>query len=156
MHPIVYRTVGGAPSVSWVNSVFDALAHVLPKRATRSLAHSAVIFVGEKRMQTLNRDYHGVDRVTDVLAFPSGAPSFSKQETELGDIFLCFSYIRAQAKQFGVTAEEECARLLAHGALHLLGYNHDSKKHAPIMFRLQEKIVARWHADRKGSQSKKK
>lgn len=104
-----------------------------------------VHFVGTMRMQTLNRTYRGVDRPTDVLSFPLQEDSgFFSQETEdLGDIFLCPLYVIAQAKRYGVSFEQEFFRMVVHGMLHLLGYDHQKKKDAEQMFFVQEQLLTR-------------
>lgn len=136
------------PSEAWVQSVFKVLERRIPRLKK---AGCAVIFIGEKRMRTLNREYHGTDRPTDVLAFPAKTARKwrGREPEELGDIFLCWPYLVAQAKRFSVTAEEECARLLVHGVLHVLGYLHDTTLQAKRMFGMQEKLVAEWRDGQK-------
>jgi probable rRNA maturation factor len=77
---------------------------------------------------------------TDVLSFETGT-SWGEVDEELGDIFLCQEYIRAQAHRFHVSPKEEMIRMLVHGILHLLGYTHEKKKDADRMFSLQEQYV---------------
>lgn len=90
----------------------------------------SVSLVGPRKIKELNRKYRHKDSVTDVLSFPL------KEEKEMGDIFICSGQVKRQAKKIGISFEEELARMLTHGILHLVGYNHE-KKH----FDLQEKIV---------------
>lgn len=100
----------------------------------------SVHMVGQHRMRSLNRQYRGVDAPTDVLSFEAGDEWWG-DAPELGDIFLCQPYILAQAKRFDVSAKEEMTRMLIHGMLHLLGYDHDSDTHAADMFGRQERYV---------------
>lgn len=102
----------------------------------------SVHIVGTTRMRQLNHMYRGVDRPTDVLAFETGEQWGDAEE--LGDIFLCQPYIIAQAKRFGVSQKEEAIRMLVHGMLHLLGYDHEMEKDAAIMFSKQEDYVTRF------------
>jgi probable rRNA maturation factor len=83
-------------------------------------------------MRRLNARYRGVDRSTDVLSFPlSGdGPAVEKYESPdtpvpLGDIVICVPKALAQAEQYGMTFREEAQRLLVHGLLHLVGYDHE-------------------------------
>ncbi|MGO8684804.1 MAG: rRNA maturation RNase YbeY [Thermoleophilia bacterium] len=91
-----------------------------------------VRFVGEQRMRTLNREYRGLDQVTDVLSFPleesgewddvaAGAPP-----RLLGDIVACPRVAARQARGDGQPLAHELAILLIHGVLHLLGYDHET------------------------------
>ena len=84
----------------------------------------SIKFVGDTRMRHLNRDYRSDDRTTDVLAFAFrevvGPPS-----PMLGDVVVSIPMARRQAESFGHSLSEELARLLIHGVLHLVGYDHE-------------------------------
>jgi len=100
--------------------------------------------IGEKRMRGLNRLHRGVDRPTDVLSFSAleGMPPVADpDETDIGDIFIAIPVIKRQAKRFGITFRDEFYRMLVHGVLHLVGYDHEQKNDAERMFFLQESIV---------------
>lgn len=97
--------------------------------------------VGESRIRSLNRLHRGIDRVTDVLSFDTGEGHWGDEGKDLGDIFICPSQVCKQAKIFEVAERQEFVRMLAHGILHLAGYNHEKKYQAQKMFDLQEKIV---------------
>ncbi len=83
-------------------------------------------------MKNLNSRHRGIRKTTDVLSFPS---------EEGGDIFICLPQIKRQAKLFSVPWSEEADRMLAHGLLHLFGYNHIRKPEAGRMLAQQEKLV---------------
>jgi probable rRNA maturation factor len=74
-------------------------------------------------MRTLNRRYRGMDRSTDVLAFPS---SGSPEGGFVGDIAISVPYAARQARRAGEPFGRELDRLLLHGFLHLLGYDHET------------------------------
>lgn len=103
----------------------------------------SVHLVEEKEMRELNKKHRKKDRVTDVLSFPLLSKKEMRDDiySEVGDVFLCLPRIKKQAAEYGVSFEEEIARMLAHGVLHLLGFDHKNKKSAKKMFHLQEKIV---------------
>jgi probable rRNA maturation factor len=69
-------------------------------------------------MRALNRHYRGKDRTTDVLAFPGDGGA-------LGDIVISVPYASREARRRGQGRAEELDRLLLHGYLHLLGYDHE-------------------------------
>lgn len=84
----------------------------------------SVLFCGDARMRTLNRRYRRRDSSTDVLAFPAG-------ETEgglLGDIVVSVPYAARQARRRREPLSREIDRLLVHGFLHLLGYDHETDR----------------------------
>lgn len=94
-------------------------------------AEVSVSFVTPEEIQTLNRDYRNVDRVTDVLSFPqfdSVDDLIDMQEetgvAELGDVVICMDRAKEQAEEFGHPLEREVIYLFVHSILHLLGYDH--------------------------------
>ena len=89
-------------------------------------AEVSVLLVGDRAMRTLNRRYRGKDRTTDVLSFPMREGRFPRVRQELlGDIVLCVPAAARQARSAGGTFRGEIDRLLVHGLLHLLGYDHE-------------------------------
>ena len=106
-------------------------------------AELSVIFVGERRIRALNREHRGKDEVTDVLSFPledadGGAEVDDRRAYEaadeveppapprlLGDIVVCARQALRQARADSLPPAFELAVLLAHGTLHLLGYDHE-------------------------------
>lgn len=71
-------------------------------------------------MRALNRRYRGKDASTDVLSFPAGHGAL------LGDIVVSVPYAARQARRRGDRTGREIERLLVHGYLHLLGYDHET------------------------------
>jgi probable rRNA maturation factor len=63
---------------------------------------------------------------------------------DLGDIFICIPQIRRQARQYGISNQEEMIRMLAHGVLHLAGHDHLREREAKVMFGIQEEIVRKF------------
>ena len=89
-------------------------------------AEVSVLLTGDRAMRTLNRRYRGKDRTTDVLSFPLRGGTFSRvQRRLLGDIVICLPVAARQARAAGETLLDEIDRLLVHGFLHLLGYDHE-------------------------------
>jgi len=100
----------------------------------------AIDFVSKNRIRTLNREIRQIDKVTDVLSFPateikeseildisSEESNFLKNEegyVHFGDMALCLSQCKRQAKEYGVSIESEIKKLVIHSCLHLMGYDH--------------------------------
>lgn len=83
----------------------------------------SISIVDDEEIQELNRDYRGVDKVTDVLSFPLEM-SFESQYIMLGDIIINFNQLERQAEDLGHSNERELMYLTCHSILHLLGYDH--------------------------------
>lgn len=106
-----------------------------------------VTLVGDQKMRSLNKDFRGKDKTTDVLSFPvfdniRGGDEFLMGAVELGDIFISYPVLRKQAKEFKISEENEFFHLLIHGFLHLLGFDHEiSEKEEVIMENHEKKLV---------------
>lgn len=124
----------------------DSLKKVLDIATKKELvepAYFSVIFVNEETINEINREYRGIDRVTDVITF---ALEDEKDMPELpyrllGDIYICIPRAREQAKEYGHSFERELCFLAVHGFLHLLGYDHLEPEEEKIMFGRQEEIL---------------
>ena len=102
-----------------------------------------IIFVDNKTIKKINKEYRNIDKETDVISF---ALEDSKDiELDgvrlLGDIYISVDKIESQAKQYGHSKKREMAFLTIHGLLHLLGYDHQTKEEEKIMFKEQELIL---------------
>ncbi len=117
------------------------LAQSILVKAGQPTADLSLSLVGETRMRSLNRQYRGRDYPTDVLAFPMEQIGTSTA-VFLGDVVICVPVAIGQASRFENTADQELLRLLIHGTLHLLGYDHEkSTKEATRMQRKERRIV---------------
>ncbi|ERL05164.1 rRNA maturation RNase YbeY [Mitsuokella sp. oral taxon 131] len=98
-----------------------------------SNAEVSVTLTNDAYIHTLNRDYRGVDRPTDVLSFAfneSEEPSITGGNAlnVLGDLVISIERAEEQAKDFGHSMQREISFLTVHGMLHLLGYDHMEEK----------------------------
>ncbi len=93
-----------------------------------------LILVDDKFMQGLNRKFTERDKTTDVLSFgmKEGKPE-TVEYPNLGDIYVCLDQAKRQADEYEVKFEEEVRLMVAHGLLHLLGYDHQDKNEEKIM-----------------------
>ena len=113
------------------------------KHENVSNAVFSVIFVDEETIQNINRDYRGLDRVTDVISFAfedSGKMVYNNVRL-LGEIYICIPRMIEQSKEYGHSEKRELSFLAVHGLLHLLGYDHMKKEDEEIMFAKQELIL---------------
>ena len=85
----------------------------------------SIVLTTDQEIQSLNRDYRQKDKPTDVLSFSllEGAPGPTQS---LGDIVISLDTAEQQAQDLGVPLDDELLRLLIHGLLHLLGYDHEN------------------------------
>lgn len=120
----------------------QGLARVL---RTRSKKVASLSFVSELAIQKLNKTFRRMNKPTDVLSFsPAPIPTKNrhpKPDYYLGDIVVCVPYAKREAARRGMTLREELLRLIAHGVLHLSGFDHATAKEEEKMFGLQERVV---------------
>lgn len=102
-----------------------------------------VIFVDEKEILRVNKEYLNHHYVTDVISFNNEHPPFLPKEEMwgFGDIFVCYQVARKNAKSFNHTILEEMLMYVTHGALHLSGMDDHDPNDRAEMDRQAEKII---------------
>ena len=101
-------------------------------------------------MRTLNRQYRGKDKSTNVLSFPMIQPDLLETVTQdtddgevlLGDIILAHGVCAAEAAERGIAVADHATHLMVHGVLHLLGYNHITDEEAERMEAIERDALA--------------
>jgi probable rRNA maturation factor len=117
------------------------LSRLLRARSQKSIGLS---FVSEAQMRKLNKTFRHIDKPTDVLSFepdPSTRIAGKEGKDYFGDIVVCIPYAKREASRRGMTLREELLRLIAHGVLHLSGFDHATAREEEKMFGLQERVV---------------
>ena len=105
------------------------------KSEKKKISELSVAFVGTAKIKELNKKYRGKNQVTDILSFDLS----SKNNQVSGEVVICPIVVKKNAKKFGLSFKNELRRILIHGILHLLGYDHEkSKKEARKMEKKQE------------------
>lgn len=100
-------------------------------------------------MTFLNREFRGVNKTTDVLSFPQlenkhilNKKIYNKEYIILGDIVINIQKALQQSKQYNTSLNKELKRLLIHGLLHLLGYDHEKNYyHKKIMQKKEQDLL---------------
>ncbi len=121
----------------------EVINHTLEVMGTKN-AIFTIIFVTPEEIHELNKQYRGVDRVTDVISFAlEDAHDVSLTDVRvLGDIYICIDRMKEQALEYGHSETRELSFLTVHGLLHLLGYDHQTKEDEEVMFGIQRKILS--------------
>ena len=110
----------------------------------------SLVFTDSETVQRLNRDYRGVDRATDVLAFymlpqKEADSSFVPPPDgvlHLGEVIVSYPKAVQQAKEQGHSVEPELALLIIHGTLHLLGYDHEQTEEERRMRQREKELLS--------------
>ena len=129
-------------------SFFEKIVNLVLKGEKKS-EEISIVLIGPAKMRKLNKQYSGKNRTTDVLSFGKLQPLEFKfppgKEKELGEIVICLREVRKNTKRLKSIFETELARVLIHGILHLLGYNHEkSEKEAKKMQEKENYYLKIW------------
>ena len=157
----VFEQFENAVSVSHVNSIARRALELedLPQPCSLS-----VVIADDATVRELNATYRGIDEVTDVLSFAFGSegeyygedePVFRRGDesdfvtpdfdgSELGEVIVSYPETLRQANREGRPAVDELAHLVAHGVLHLLGYDHMNDEDEAVM-RTKEVLILGEH-----------
>ncbi|MCK4553376.1 rRNA maturation RNase YbeY [Candidatus Parcubacteria bacterium] len=120
------------------------------RRGATNAAHAnenievSIAFIGDKTIRRLNKTYRGINKITDVLAFPDvtvGTSPDNEQSNFLGEIIINYIQVKRQAKRFGNSIRQELVFILVHGLLHLLGYDDKTEKGRREMERLGKEFI---------------
>ncbi|NBK24255.1 MAG: rRNA maturation RNase YbeY [Spirochaetia bacterium] len=148
-----------APEDLVENRVFSVLEALVVEPCELSVS-----FVGDDHMQELNMAYRGKDESTDILSFVQDDDvedfcwpelSFAGDSAPpvalrlLGDMVISIDTLKRNAQSFSVEVDEELFRLLIHGLLHLLGYDHASNDATEPMLVLQEQLLIKLGGDKR-------
>lgn len=103
----------------------------------------SITFLGTRAMAALNRKRLGHRGATDVISF--GFSEATRRGPVIGDIYIAPDVARENARRHDARVREEVARLIVHGVLHVLGYDHaeDESRVASPMWRRQERLLSR-------------
>jgi probable rRNA maturation factor len=132
-----------AASAALALTPFAGLADAAP------LVEIAVRLTDDAEVHTLNRDFRGKDKPTNVLSFPQvqddlleGLANSDDGEILLGDIVLARETCLREAEEKGISVADHATHLIVHGTLHLVGYDHVEDASAAAMEALEVKALA--------------
>lgn len=128
----------------------DLSARTISLRAKRMLlalqmekAELSIVLTGDTQIHKLNKLYRGKDRPTDVLAFAMQEGEFGAVSAGLlGDVIVSIPTATRQARERNVAPLDEVTMLIAHGILHLLGWDHDTDAKDRAMTKETARLVA--------------
>lgn len=111
----------------------------------------SIALVGPGRMKKINKNYRGKSRATDILSFPESKIRLKQfrigplqKSKSLGEIVICLREVKKNAKRYKTDFKTELSRVLIHGLLHLLGYDHKKpEKEAQKMEEKQNHYLSR-------------
>lgn len=124
------------------NELSDYIKYVV-KELNIENAIFNIIFIDNKEIRDINREYRNVDRETDVISFAleDNMDVVYDDFRLLGDIYISYEKAIEQAKTYNHSVKREVFFLATHGILHLLGYDHMEEEDEKVMFGLQNELL---------------
>ncbi len=155
----IFEEFSESVSPEWIDAVVTSVLSIEPEWSSERVS---VVIADDESVADLNHTHRGLDETTDVLSFSnrhSGQYYGEDDErqtttsdmefvlppghdTGLGEVIVSYPQVSRQARQAGHTVQKELAVMLAHGILHLLGYDHERQDQAAEMFSLQDRAIA--------------
>jgi len=111
--------------------------------ASTPRAELAIVLTDDSAIRALNREWRGLDAPTNVLSFPAQAPRGRDAPRHIGDIVIAYQTTAREAKAEEKPFRDHLSHLAVHGFLHLLGYDHETRKDASAMERFEVRILRR-------------
>lgn len=145
---IRYRLYGNLP-VNGIKKAFDAICvSTFEQLKLCEELEFDVNIVNKQTIKNINKKYRKINKVTDVISFANR----DKKDIFvplIGEIFICLDVAKQQAKDYGHSIQRELIFLFTHGLLHLLGFDHKTKKQEKEMMSATNKIISKSQINRK-------
>ncbi len=128
-----------------------ACIRALEKMKVKGKVEVAISIIGDRKMRKMNRDFRGIDKPTDVLAFPyvlddSRPKDFvtppDQKFLNLGEILISYPQLLDRSAKESMLVDEMADLLVVHGLLHLLGLDHEKPEEANAMEKQEDEILA--------------
>lgn len=133
---ILVRKDKGKISTRWIKAIVERLLNLQGMQGVEI----SIYLTDDQVIRDLNRSYRGKDKATDVLSFTLDEPV--GEYHLLGEIVISIDTAERQAKDLGYSLEEEIKRLLVHGFVHLLGYDHElGEKEEKVFKQLEHRLI---------------
>ena len=107
------------------------------RRSARLKGGFTILLANDKRLRTLNHDFRGKNKPTNVLSFPGN------NDGHAGDIAIAYGVTSREAKAAAKSFGDHATHLVVHGVLHLAGFDHERPKDALVMEPLEVKVLKR-------------
>ena len=105
-------------------------------------AELCIHLADDEHVRALNARWRGLDKPTNVLSFPAVAPAEIAKARLIGDVVLAFETLAREAADEGKPLADHYRHLVAHGFLHLIGFDHDNEADAERMEAMETRILA--------------
>ena len=136
------------------NMIIETAKAALELEGAKCDVDLSVVVTDNENIREINNEQRNIDRATDVLSFPGYEKdewNELKKNEELvyiGDIVISKEKVEEQAKEYGHSFEREFCYLVAHGMLHLMGYDHMVESDKVVMRGKEEEVMKKLKFER--------
>jgi len=125
-----------------IDVFFNSLVKAFPKkyRFIKKKVSLTILLSNNKNIKKLNKKFRNKNKSTDVLSFPSEKKINIKKSPYIGDIVISYEFMNKPKTLSALEFKNKVTKILIHGFLHLLGYNHIKLKDFKVMLIEEEKI----------------
>lgn len=139
------------PDVASPVAVSGLIRHVLEREGSHGAWTIGIQFTSDEEIQRIHRDFMGIDSPTDIMTFPydgseEAFPGVIEDVTG-GDLVISLDHARTNAEAAGWTTGEELLFLVAHGVLHLVGWNDHTEAERDVMLARQHDLLEGWQRE---------
>jgi probable rRNA maturation factor len=138
MIDIEFEDPAWSAALAQAETLVRAAAEASLAAAAAPAGDVAILLTGDDAVRSLNGRFRGKDQPTNVLSFPAG----ENPHGHLGDVALAFGVCAAEARAQGKPLAHHLQHLVAHGVLHLVGYDHQDEAGAEAMEGLERDVLA--------------
>jgi probable rRNA maturation factor len=141
----VFREGIKLPYKNITRQIVKKIAAVTVERLDIRNAFITIIVTDDAYIRNINREFRGLNEPTDVISFSNREnpfPEIDPSQEEIGDIYISLERAERQSHEYRETLLDEVKRLIIHGILHLVGYDHErSDEDEEIMLRKEEELI---------------
>ncbi len=116
----------------WISSIFD--------RENKTIRSLSYVFCSDEYLLDINKQFLDHDTLTDIITF-----DYSSEGLIEGEIYISTDRVAENAVTFNVGFQDELLRVMAHGALHLVGYKDKTKEETQIMREKESEMISMFH-----------
>ena len=144
-HEVTLETAAPLPSSITESTVQNLISHVLDAEGVEEPWLVGIQFIDDSTMQSAHVEFMGIDEPTDIMTFPYADEDDIWEDAQAGgDLMISVDRARANAFDAGWNEEDEIFFLIAHGLLHLLGWNDHSDADRAKMLERQRELLESW------------
>lgn len=134
--PISFQTLDVKDPISGKKKAIKIWTQQIVNEQNKKPGNLTYIFCSNQKIREINKQYLNHDYDTDIITFP-----YNEKNIVSGDLIISVEQVKLNAEAYNVRFFDELLRVMAHGVLHLLGYNDHTKQEIAQMRQAEDKAI---------------